>query len=29
QNRQPYHAPIALDSDIRHRLELLISRFPL
>ncbi|MGE2649104.1 hypothetical protein ACPSXS_26755, partial [Escherichia coli] len=27
--RQSYDAPVALDSDIRQRLELLISRFPL
>ncbi|HGW7785422.1 TPA: hypothetical protein ACNRJD_001720, partial [Escherichia coli] len=26
---QSYDAPVALDSDIRQRLELLISRFPL
>lgn len=29
ENRQSYDAPVALDSDIRQRLELLISRFPL
>ncbi|HGV1639707.1 TPA: hypothetical protein ACNB2F_002486, partial [Escherichia coli] len=29
ENRQSYDAPLALDSDIRQRLELLISRFPL
>ena len=29
ENRQSYDAPMALDSDIRQRLELLISRFPL
>ena len=28
-NRRSYDAPVALDSDIRQRLELLISRFPL
>ncbi|EPU6500053.1 hypothetical protein ACVYSB_000294 [Escherichia albertii] len=28
ENRQPYDAPVALDSNIRQRLELLISRFP-
>lgn len=27
ENRQSYDAPVALDSDIRQRLELLISRF--
>ncbi|SVW22971.1 Uncharacterised protein [Klebsiella pneumoniae] len=29
ENRRSYDAPVALDSDIRQRLELLISRFPL
>lgn len=29
ENRHSYDAPMALDSDIRQRLELLISRFPL
>ncbi|EFW8903358.1 hypothetical protein E6O74_04935 [Shigella flexneri] len=29
ENRQSYYAPLALDSDICQRLELLISRFPL
>lgn len=28
ENRQSYDAPVALDSNIRQRLELLISRFP-